>query len=164
MLSYGCIEWISLYYLSQLFVQIVSNDRFEPMCSCVWSTFYYWHCSATLPTARSHALSLYVPPASCCCILYMYISIYISATDISVVRSILFGYGSSLAWIFIIVIMIPVWFDSDSPCLFFHIQAACVVHVEYRQQWIQCFEFNLVNCWLHAKQHRMLYGRIQFYP
>lgn len=45
----------------------------------------------------------------------------------------------------------------------FHIQAACVVHVEYRQQWIQCYEFDLVNCWLHAKQHRMLYGRILFY-
>lgn len=33
------------------------------------------------------------------------------------------------------------------------------MHV-HRQQWIFCFQLNLVNCWLHARQHRILYWTV----
>lgn len=121
-IPYGCIEWISLY-LCQLFVQIAFNDRFEPMYSCVWSNFTTD--TALLLTRRSRSVSLalqqmlhvhvYLPP------------IYIGRSFYSVFLVLLHTLWLN---IFIIVIMIPVWFDTDSPCLFFHILAACVVHVD----------------------------------
>lgn len=99
----------------------------------------------------------------------------------------------SIAWIlyiFIIVIMIPVWFDSDSVCFFLpfihtqyihiyskrplfrcvlshsmHVDCCCCFYVCIGNSEYNVFVFDLVNCWLHAKQHRMLYGpRIRNFP
>lgn len=103
--------------------------------------------------------------------------------------------------VFIIVIMIPVWFDSDSVCFFSlchsfthnthwyskrplfrcvsHIRCACgllppllllllpyvcCVYVCIGNSEYNVFIFDLVNCWLHAKQHRMLYGPVYAFP
>lgn len=44
-----------------------------------------------------------------------------------------------------------------SGCLYTH----RIVHrPSYRQHWIFCLVFTLVNCWLYAKQHRLLHGPV----
>lgn len=41
-----------------------------------------------------------------------------------------------------------------------YIAASHRTRPSYRQHWIFCLVFTLVNCWLHAKQHRLLYGPV----
>lgn len=140
--------------------------------SCVWSNFTTDTAAATYPPL-SRALLLFRSPSLIhgCADQSMYICIICCCCRCRCCRCLPPIYRSFVLFCFGTVcltaeyLLLLLWFLFDSiptPCSF-HIQAACVVHVEYRQQWIQCFEFDLVNCWLHAKQHRMLYGRIIFY-